>query len=223
MNGIFITGTDTEVGKTFFVCQYAKKLIGQGIRVGVYKPVASGLRREDTRSDASQLKRSLGASGANIALERINPQCFLAPLAPPIAAQAQQQTVDQDLLIRGARAWVDDCQLLLVEGAGGLLSPISWSMTNADLAMQLGFPLIVVAENRLGCVHQILATVKVALSYQMTVQAVVLNHVHAIPHGEETQESATVHNRRLLEPFLRTLNPEIEIWEQPHLQSGLPA
>lgn len=223
MNGIFITGTDTEVGKTFFVCQYAKKLIEQGIRVGVYKPVASGLPREDIRSDASQLKRSLGAFGASISLEKINPQCFLAPLAPPIAAQAQHQTVNQELLIQGARAWVDDCQVLLVEGAGGLLSPISWSMTNADLALQLGFPLIVVAENRLGCVHQILATVQVALSYRMTVQAVVLNHVHAIPHGEETQESATVHNRRLLEPFLRGLNPEIEIWEQPHLQSGYQA
>jgi dethiobiotin synthetase len=211
MNGRFITGTDTEVGKTHFVGQYATRLIQQGIRVGVYKPVASGFPREDHRSDAWRLKRSLGKLGANIPLEQINPQCFLAPLAPPIAARCQHAIIDEELLVRGAQAWRNDCDLLLVEGAGGLLSPITWTMTNADLATRLGYPLIVVAENRLGCIHQILSTLRAAQSMGLAIESVVLNQIR------QRVDSAQVHNRELLDAFLRHLSPEVEIWEEPYL------
>lgn len=210
MRGVFVTGTDTEVGKTHFVCCYAQRLRSQGVRVGVYKPVASGFPREDYRSDAWQLYRSLGASGANIPLEQINPQCFLAPLAPPIAARVEGREIDQELLTKGTQVWVDDCDLLIVEGAGGLFSPISWTMTNADFALRLGYPLILVAENRLGCIHQILSTVRAAQSMGLEIRSVVLNQV--CPVVDPAQES----NRELLEPFLRALLPEVEILSEPH-------
>jgi dethiobiotin synthetase len=211
VKGIFVTGTDTEVGKTFFVCEYARRLIQQGQRVGVYKPLASGYPREDHRSDASQLHRSLGEQSANIALERINPQCFLAPLAPPLAARSEGKQIDENLLVQGVEAWRNHCELLLVEGAGGLLSPITWTMTNADLATKLGYPLLVVAENRLGCVHQILSTVQVAIGLGLGVQAVVLNQVRP------RVDSAQAQNRELLEPFLERIDPKIAIWEQPYV------
>lgn len=214
MNGFFVTGTDTEVGKTYFVCQYARERILQGHRVGVYKPAASGFPREDHRSDASQLHRSLGEQGANVRLEQINPQCFLAPLAPPLAARAEGVLVDQELLVRGADAWKDDCDCLIVEGAGGLFSPITWSMTNADLAKRLGFPLILVAENRLGCVHQILSTLRAAISMGLDFRAVVLNQVRP------SCDAASIQNRELLAPFLRGLGPKIEIWELPYRADG---
>jgi dethiobiotin synthetase len=211
VKGLFVTGTDTEVGKTHFVCEYARRLIQQGLRIGVYKPLASGYPREDHRSDATRLHRSLGEHGANIRLEQINPQCFLAPLAPPLAARVEGRAIDEDLLVQGAKAWEGRCDLLLVEGAGGLLSPITWTMTNADLAIKLGYPILVVAENRLGCVHQILSTVQVATGIGLSVQAVVLNQVRP------QVDTAQVQNRELLEPFLLRIDPRIAIWEQPYV------
>jgi len=210
VRGLFVTGTDTEVGKTHFVCEYARRLIQQGLRLGVYKPLASGYPREDHRSDASRLHRSLGKHGANIRPEQINPQCFLAPLAPPLAARSEGRNIDEALLVHGAEAWREHCDVLLVEGAGGLLSPITWTMTNADLACKLGYPILVVAENRLGCVHQILSTVQVAKTMGLAVQAVVLNQVRP------QLDAARIQNRELLEPFLQRIDPKIAIWEQPY-------
>lgn len=210
MRGLFVTGTDTEVGKTHFVCEYARRSIQQGLRLGVYKPLASGYPREDHRSDASRLHRSLGKHGANIRPEQINPQCFLAPLAPPLAARSEGRNIDEALLIHGVEAWREHCDVLLVEGAGGLLSPITWTMTNADLACKLGYPILVVAENRLGCVHQILSTVQVAKTMGLAVQAVVLNQVRP------QLDAARIQNRELLEPFLQRIDPKIAIWEQPY-------
>jgi len=210
VRGLFVTGTDTEVGKTHFVCEYARRLIQQGLRLGVYKPLASGYPREDHRSDASRLHRSLGKHGANIRLEQINPQCFLAPLAPPLAARSEGRNIDEALLVHGVEAWREHCDVLLVEGAGGLLSPITWTMTNADLACKLGYPILVVAENRLGCVHQILSTVQVAKTMGLAVQAVVLNQVRP------QLDAARIQNRELLEPFLQRIDPKIAIWEQPY-------
>jgi len=210
MHGLFVTGTDTEVGKTHFACRYIRKLVSQGVRVGVYKPVASGFGREDHRSDPFQLHRSLGGQGQGVPLEKINPYCFGAPLAPPIAAQDEGQLIDDESLVQGAMDWKNDCELLLVEGAGGLFSPITWTMTNADLALRLQFPLILVAENRLGCIHQILATIRAAESLGLAIETLVLN--------QRTSEvdDAQRHNRQLLEPFLKDVGPKIEVWEEPY-------
>lgn len=206
--GIFVTGTDTEVGKTHFVCQHTRRLTEKGIDVGVYKPLASGFSREDPRSDASRLSGALGQRASKYRLGQINPQCFLAPLAPPLAAQAQGLSIDEDMLIHGAEAMLESCDILLVEGAGGLFSPITWTMTNADLAIRLAFDLIIVAENRLGCIHQILATIIAAQSVGLAVQAVVLNQMR------KESDSAQMSNQTLLAPFLKKLDPRIHIWQE---------
>lgn len=210
MRGSFITGTDTEVGKTHFACRYIKELVEQSMRVGVYKPVSSGFLREDRRSDPFRLRNSLGVQGDKVALEKINPYCFLAPLAPPVAARQEGRVIDDELLVSGAQAWHGDCDLLLVEGAGGLFSPITWTMTNADLALRLRFPLILVAENRLGCVHQILSTVRAAQGLGLSIQALVLNQLTS------QIDPAQRHNRELLEPFLDALGERFPIWEVPY-------
>jgi dethiobiotin synthetase len=201
--GRFVCGTDTDVGKTHFICETLKALQHQGRRVGAYKPIASGYPREDARSDASRLHAALGGS---IPIERINPQALLPAYAPPIAAEIANQKIDEALLYHGAFSLHEFCDWLLVEGAGGLLSPITWSLTNADLAKQFNYPLILVAANRLGCVHQVLSTVQVALDMGLTVDSVIMNCVSA------NQSEAELHNNiRLLEPFLRRLDPTIAI------------
>lgn len=113
------------------------------------------------------------------------------------------KTIDDQLIFDGVRRWRGYCDFLLVEGAGGLLSPISWQLTNADIARQIGYPLWILAPNRLGVVHQILATVSVAIQHGLAVEEVVLNDVHPTSNDEAAQN-----NQRLLAPFLKRLSPE---------------
>lgn len=156
--GLFITGTDTEVGKTYVACQIARCLQAEGLRVGVYKPVASGCRRENDQvvsDDALALWHAAGRPGT---LEAVCPQRFLAPLAPHLAARAEGAAIDRARLWQGLEPWLAQSDLILVEGAGGWFSPLDEDFLVADLAHRLGFPVVVVVRNRLGAIHQALAT-----------------------------------------------------------------
>jgi dethiobiotin synthetase len=157
--GLFVTGTGTEVGKTHVAALVARELVAAGVRVGVYKPAASGCRRvagELVSDDAVALWE---AAGRPLSLDAVCPQRFEAPLAPHLAARAEGRRVDPELLRHGVRAWRDACDVLLVEGAGGLMSPLSDDDYNADLAIDLGAPLLVVAPDRLGVINDTLQTV----------------------------------------------------------------
>lgn len=200
--GVFVTGTDTEVGKTYVSCAKLKQWRSQGVRVGAYKPVASGAE-SFVKSDAYRLWR---ACDSDEPVERVNPQSFLAPLAPPIAAELQNKTVDARLLLSGVEAWFDRCDFLLVEGAGGLMSPITWELTNADLAVAIGYPVWLVAPNRLGVVHQILASVTVAVARGLDVQTIILNDMRP-----SDSELAAQSNARLLAPFLERISPSTRV------------
>jgi dethiobiotin synthetase len=171
LDGIFIVGTDTEVGKTFQACQLARNLVASVSRVGVYKPVASGTAPADA-SDGELLR---AAAQCPYPIERICPQSFSAALAPPVAAQFEQRTVDEQLLVSGALWWYSRCDYLIVEGVGGLLSPLSESLTVLDLACQLQFPVVIVAANRLGIVNHTLLTVAALKASGLKIKGIVLN------------------------------------------------
>jgi|688.fasta_scaffold00694_27 dethiobiotin synthetase len=181
--GLFFVGTDTDVGKTYCAAELLEILQKRGLKLGAYKPCASGVAVQmpsqsiDKSSDAFLLCQ---AAGLHLSLmDRVCPQSFQAPLAPPIAAALEGRTVDQDRLVTGAAWWNDHCQFLLVEGAGGILSPITESWTVADLAVQLQLPLVLVAANRLGCVSQVLAAAEAIASRSLRLQAVILNAFHS--------------------------------------------
>ena len=182
--GFFITGTGTEVGKTYVGSLIARALLQQGIRVGVYKPVASGCEVDSSghyvSGDAVALWNAAGNPGT---LDDVCPQRFLAPLAPPGAAAAEGKSVSPRLFRDGLRVWRDRCDLVLVEGAGGLMSPLADDEYNADLALDLGYPLIVVAPNRLGVINDTLQTLITAATFGegLPVAGVVLNQVVDIP------------------------------------------
>jgi dethiobiotin synthetase len=177
--GLFFTGTDTEVGKTYQAAQLVQCLRQRQVRVGVYKPVLSGLALptasglEPPEDDAAILAKAAGLDKAMI--PRISPQRFAAPLAPPLAAQREGRCVDQQLLYSGALWWLDQCDFLVVEGAGGLMSPVSNGLTVIDLAQQFGFPVVLVAANRLGCISHILLAVEALQRRSMDLLAIVLN------------------------------------------------
>jgi len=176
-NLYFVTGTGTEVGKTYVTSLIARTLSLRGKRVGVYKPVASGCEMrggEWVSSDAEQL---WNAAGQPRSLHDVCPQRFVAALSPPEAANREGKQVDEDLLVEGASPWLrPEFDIVLIEGAGGLFSPISDSMLNVDLYQRFSDAnLVVVAENQLGAVHQTLATCRAARQAGVEPFGIVLN------------------------------------------------
>ncbi|MBL9080470.1 MAG: dethiobiotin synthase, partial [Planctomycetales bacterium] len=134
-HGLFVTGTDTGIGKTHVAAMIARALVAQGKRVGVYKPAASGCTRDAdgnlTSDDAVQLWEAAGRPGD---LEHVCPQRFAAPLAPHLAARAEGRELDFDQLRWGLDYWRPRSDVVVVEGAGGLFSPLSDDRLNMDLA-----------------------------------------------------------------------------------------
>lgn len=176
--GLFVAGTDTDVGKTSVAAAIARDLAAAGKRVGVYKPVASGWVGSDG-SDAAVLWKAAGRPGT---LAEVCPQMFQAPLSPPRAAAVEGRTVDDALVCTGFSAWARNSDIVVVEGAGGLFSPLSYRLLNVDLACQLGLPVVLVDSARLGAIGRTLATARAAKAAGATLAAVVLSQV-APPRG----------------------------------------
>ncbi|HIA19523.1 MAG TPA: dethiobiotin synthase [Planctomycetaceae bacterium] len=176
--GLFIVGTDTEVGKTYVTVRIAEQLREAGKRVGVYKPVASGCRQEKGQNSLSDAESLWVAAGKPADLKAVCPQQFQAPLAPPAAARAEGSTVDGQLLRTGVDHWKQCSDIILVEGVGGLMSPLTEEEFVADLAYDFGFPVVVVVPNQLGVINQTLQTLITAFTFRegIPVAGIVLNH-----------------------------------------------
>jgi dethiobiotin synthetase len=172
---LFITGTDTGVGKTRLACLLARHAAAAGLRMGFYKPVCSGVGSGSGTPVLEDVERAFAALEGRFPRDRICPQTFAAPLAPPIAAALEGRTVDEETLTTGCRWWDGRVDALIVEGAGGWLSPVSQNLTNADLAVQLGGAVLVVAANRLGVINHSLLTIESVRSHGLRIAGVVLN------------------------------------------------
>jgi len=172
--GLFVVGTDTDVGKTRVATALVRHLVAAGLRVGVYKPVASGCPRPD--SPGGDPWHLWDAAGRPLTPEHVCPQAFAAPIAPHRSGRAAGRCVDEDLLRRGLAAWEATSDVIVVEGAGGLFSPVGDTTLVADLAREFGLPLVVVDAARLGAVGRTLATVRAARAEGLAVAAVVLSH-----------------------------------------------
>jgi dethiobiotin synthetase len=175
--GLFVTGTDTEVGKTWVATMIVKCLARAGHRVGVYKPVASDCISDGQNLVAEDALALWEAAGRPLSLDAVCPQKFEAPLAPHLAARQQGREIDAALLRTGIEAWADECDVIVVEGAGGLMSPVSDDEFVADIASDLGYPLVVVAPNVLGVINQSLQTLITAACFRdgLPVAGLVLN------------------------------------------------
>lgn len=204
---LLIAGTDTDVGKTFVCAAIARLLVDSGVRLGVYKPVASGcdIAEQTSHESRSDPERLATAARLNIPSDRVCPQRFAAPLAPSLAAQAEGREVDEELMIEGAEWWSEQCDLLLIEGAGGLMSPISVSMTVADFATALETPVVLVAPNRLGVASHVLLACEALKHRRLELLAVYLNKLPS-DAVHPSQES----NAQLLRSFLPADTPVME-------------
>ena len=208
--GLFVTGNDTDVGKTYVAAMIARAAAAQGLRVGIYKPAASGCQRRDGElfsDDALLLWQAAGSPGD---LARVCPQRFAAPIAPDLAARAEGRELDPAPLRDGLDFWRERSDFVIVEGAGGLMSPMGDEEYVADLAHDFGYPLVVVAQNRIGVINQTLQTMIVAMTFRdgLKIAGIVLNG--AAP-AEGDPSLAT--NREQLEMRLRSAGAGgSEIW-----------
>ena len=189
--GLFVVGTDTGVGKTFVASRIAAALARCGLKVGVYKPAASGCRRLGkllVSDDALALWEAAGRPGS---LRHVCPQRFAAPLAPHLAARQERKEIDGSLLRRGIDYWRRRSDVIVVEGAGGLMSPIGEHDYVADLAAEFGFPLIVVAPNRIGAINSTLLTLIAAAHrpHPLPIAGLVLNDVLPPDVGDPAVQS----------------------------------
>lgn len=176
-SGLFITGTDTNVGKTQIATRIVGELRAKSHRVGVYKPVCSGASGESP-PQWDDIERLRAALGLDLPDEIICPQRFLAPLAPHLAARAEARFVDFERLVSGMDWWRGRADLMIVEGAGGLLAPVTDTKTVADLARAVHYPLVIVARCGLGTINHTLLTIEAARNRQLAIAGVVLNQSH---------------------------------------------
>lgn len=198
--GIFVTGTDTAVGKTVVACALTRGFKTLGLRVAVMKPVASGSVRTAAglrNPDAVALAQ---ASNVEASYEQVNPYCFEGAVSPHIAAKDVGVCVDTDMIRRGFVALGQSADWVVVEGAGGWLAPISERQTIADLAWALGIPAVMVVGVKLGCLNHAQLTQLAIEARGVSFAGWIANH--ADPSMERAQENLTALERLLGEPAL---------------------
>ena len=211
MDGVFITGTDTGVGKTVVACALTRALTRAGHTVAVRKPVESGCARHAGQLEPADGTALARAAGHRETLETVTPMRLAHALSPERAAHLEGVQLTLHDLIAAARIG-DESDFFVVEGAGGFLSPLASDALNADLALALGLPALVVAEDRLGSINHTLLTVEAIERRGLRLAAIVLNarepeggddmanrddllsrlggHVIPFPHGREDRETA---------------------------------
>lgn len=183
--GLFITGTDTGVGKTYVTSMIAARLHAEGVNVGIYKPACSGsVLGDGGRPVWNDIEALRQATGDRFDRHRISPQRFSAPLAPPVAAGVEGRIVDAGLLRTGAYWWEDQCEFLLIEGVGGWLCPLTDSETVADLAVDLRVPLLIVARASLGTINHTLLTVEAVDRRNVPIAGIVLSETDVPGPGD---------------------------------------
>ncbi len=173
--GLFITGTDTGVGKTVVCGALANCLVAKGGRPGVFKPVASGCvhsREGLVSADAEFLAH---CANSEFTLEQINPVRYVEPLAPSVAAERAGEPVDFEVIERAYRYLAERTGLMLVEGVGGVMVPLSKDVLVLDLMVALGLPVLVVSGSKLGAINHTVLTVRACEGAGLTVAGVVIN------------------------------------------------
>lgn len=206
--GFYITGTNTGVGKSHVTRLIARALVKSGYKVGVYKPVATDCKRDGNDVVAPDALKLWEAAGQPGKLEEVCPQRFVAPLAPPVSARLEGREVDRNLLRTGIEVWRERSDIVLVEGAGGLMSPMSDEDDNCTLAREFGYPLMVVAVNELGTINATLLTLVAAktLLPELPVAGVILNRLALFPDDESTKTNADEIACRTDVPVLASVN-----------------
>jgi dethiobiotin synthetase len=187
---LFVTGTDTGVGKTVIAGGLALGFRGLGVRVGVFKPAESGCDDSLMPSDGLFLLRC-SASGQT--MESAVPYRYSLPLAPAVAAEEEERDpMDPCKMVSTLNLLAENYDTVIVEGAGGLLVPMGCGLTCGDLARLFNAPLVVVARPDLGTINHTLLTVRTACAMGIEVRAVIINRYDPERGGLEQRSNPRV-------------------------------
>ena len=185
-SGVFITGTDTHVGKTVATAALGMALQQTGEAIGIMKPVETGVAPNEPASDGSCLKKLFSAY-RNVEVRGL--YVFPPPVAPLEAARTSQQLIDVEAILDACGTFAVDRDYLLIEGAGGLLVPLTQTQDVRDLIKLLGLPCLIVSRTGLGSVNHTRLTVMGLRQAGIPILGILLNHTDTT---REEQQSSTV-------------------------------
>ena len=170
----FLTGTDTEIGKTFITCALLLRAARDGLKAAGLKPVAAGTDAAGRNDDVEQIR---AASNVVLPLATINPYCFAPPVAPHIAAAEAGREIDFGVIKAACDAARQQADFVIVEGVGGFCVPLGPRQSAADLAVQLGLPVILVVGMRLGCINHAVLSADAIRARGLTLAGWVANRI----------------------------------------------
>jgi dethiobiotin synthetase len=191
LNGVFVTGTGTEVGKTVVAAAIARTIAASGASVAVFKPAVTGLEQHPAggEPDHALLRRAAGSEQSE---EEIAPYRYGPAASPHLAAALAGEEIDPRRVLEAARAAAGDADTLVCEGVGGLLVPLSRDYLVRDLAVELGLPLVIAASPGLGTINHTLLTIEAARAAGLKVAAVVLTPWQEKPSAIEQSNRETI-------------------------------
>lgn len=177
-SGVFMIGTDTDIGKTWIGVQLLQHLRTAGHHITPRKPVESGWPQPPATPESTDANQLLQAcNDPQQTLDQVCPNRFREPLSPPRAARLEGVKLTIQDLAAQCRQHLTEDSFLYVEGAGGCYSPLAEDGLNADLAAALNLPVILVSEDRVGCINHILLTVEALQARQLNIAGIILNPI----------------------------------------------
>ena len=200
--GIFVTGTDTGVGKTVIASSLVAALVERGLRVAVMKPVASGSERLPEGLRNSDALALMAEASVRAPYDTVNPYCFLPPVSPHIAAAEAGVTIEAGPIRTRFESLAARADRVVVEGAGGWLVPLGRTLSMADLALELDLPVLLVVGMRLGCLSHALLTREAIAARHAPFAGWVANGVDAALERAE-ENVATLTERLGVAPLAR--------------------
>ena len=190
--GLFITGTDTGVGKTVIAGAIAQWFARRGLRVAVCKPVATGCQRRREGLVSEDAEFLAACADARFPLDLICPQRYTEPLAPAVAAQRAEQPLDWSIIDSAIQQMCRESDVIIVEGVGGIMVPMDDQHTVLHVAHWLGLPTVIVARPALGTINHTLLTAGALRAANVDIAGVVINRYPAesADTAEETNPAA---------------------------------
>lgn len=205
MRAFFMTATGTDIGKTYLGCGLLRAWRDRGLRVGALKPVLSGFDpAKAAESDAGQLLAALGREISPASLDEISPWRYAAALSPDAAAAKEGKRLDYHAVLAASRGFLaGDHDVAVIEGAGGVMAPISEDRTMLDWMADLGLPAILVVGSYLGTLSHSLTALSVLAARRVPVALIVMNE--SVGSTVPLQENADALARRWHSAPVKTL------------------
>jgi len=212
--GLFVTGTDTSVGKTLIAGAIAKILTGKGCRVGVFKPIATGCKHKWDGLISDDTEFLAFCANSNMSLSTITPIGYRTPAAPIVSAAREDRPIDFDKIAAAYKEVCQDSDVVLVEGIGGVRVPLTEQFDLLDLAVEFALPVVIVARPNLGTLNHTLMTIDCVRAAELKIAGVVINGYNAVEStvAEDTAPEVIAkcsgENVLAVVPFDETVNIE---------------